>query len=205
MTFFLKIYLFIIFKYTVAVFRHSRRGSQISLRMVVSHHVVAGIWTPDLRKSSRVFLPTEPSHQPEPWLVLGLLIGAEMIQRPLHKAYSSVVDNSQSWEPGAHCTACRLLNRLENVLSKWLGVQLSQAVQQVCAAARQLVWSQILLCSLAFLGWIHLRWTALLLFILAWREGPSESDQSQELPKAIFSYLLLRDFLQDTMFIILSR
>jgi hypothetical protein len=62
--FFLKIYLFIICKYTVAVFRHSRRESQISLRMIVSHHVVAGIWTPDLRKSSRVLLPTEPSHQP---------------------------------------------------------------------------------------------------------------------------------------------
>jgi hypothetical protein len=56
--------LFIICKYTVAVFRHSRRGSQISLQMVVSHHVVAGIWTLDLRKSSRVLLPTEPSHQP---------------------------------------------------------------------------------------------------------------------------------------------
>jgi hypothetical protein len=62
--FFLKIYLFIIIcKYTVAVFRHSRRGRQISLRMVVSHHVVAGIWTPDLWKNSRVLLPTEPSHQ----------------------------------------------------------------------------------------------------------------------------------------------
>jgi hypothetical protein len=35
--------LFIICKYTVAVFRHSRRESQISLWMVVSHHVVAGI------------------------------------------------------------------------------------------------------------------------------------------------------------------
>jgi hypothetical protein len=34
------------------------------LRMVMSHHVVAGIWTLDLRKSSRVLLPTEPSHQP---------------------------------------------------------------------------------------------------------------------------------------------
>jgi hypothetical protein len=33
----------IICKYTVAVFRHTRRGSQILLRMVVSHHVVAGI------------------------------------------------------------------------------------------------------------------------------------------------------------------
>ena len=34
---------FIIHKYTVAVFRHSRRGHQILLRMVVSHHVIAGI------------------------------------------------------------------------------------------------------------------------------------------------------------------
>jgi hypothetical protein len=58
------IYLFIICKYTVAVFRHTRRGSQILLQMVVSHHVVAGIWTLDLQKSSPVLLPTEPSHQP---------------------------------------------------------------------------------------------------------------------------------------------
>jgi hypothetical protein len=35
--------LFIICKYTVVVFRHSRRGHQILLQMVVSHHVVAGI------------------------------------------------------------------------------------------------------------------------------------------------------------------
>jgi hypothetical protein len=56
--------------YTVAVFKHSRRGSQISLKMVVSHHVVAGIWTPDLWKSSRMLLPTEPSHQPPTFLSL---------------------------------------------------------------------------------------------------------------------------------------
>jgi hypothetical protein len=37
------VYLFIIYKYNVAVLRHSRRGHQISLQMVVSHHVVAGI------------------------------------------------------------------------------------------------------------------------------------------------------------------
>jgi hypothetical protein len=36
-------YLFTICKYTVAVFRYPRRGHQISLWMVVSHHVVAGI------------------------------------------------------------------------------------------------------------------------------------------------------------------
>jgi hypothetical protein len=33
----------IINKYTIAVFRRTRRGHQISLRVVVSHHVVAGI------------------------------------------------------------------------------------------------------------------------------------------------------------------
>ena len=37
---FLKIYLY---DDSVAVFRLSRRGCQISLQMVVSHHVVAGI------------------------------------------------------------------------------------------------------------------------------------------------------------------
>ena len=33
----------IIYKYTVADFRRTRRGHQISLRVVVSHHVVAEI------------------------------------------------------------------------------------------------------------------------------------------------------------------
>jgi hypothetical protein len=33
---------FIYYEYAVAVFRHTRRGHQISLQMVVSHHVVAG-------------------------------------------------------------------------------------------------------------------------------------------------------------------
>jgi hypothetical protein len=33
----------IIHRYTVAVFRCTRRGHQISLQVVVSHHVVAGI------------------------------------------------------------------------------------------------------------------------------------------------------------------
>jgi hypothetical protein len=33
--------LFYAYEYTVAVFRHTRRGHQIPLQMVVSHHVVA--------------------------------------------------------------------------------------------------------------------------------------------------------------------
>jgi hypothetical protein len=41
----------IIHKYTVVFFRHTRRGHQISLWVVVSHHVVAGIWTRDLLES----------------------------------------------------------------------------------------------------------------------------------------------------------
>jgi hypothetical protein len=40
--FFLNLFI-IICKYTVAVFRHTRRGSQILLKVVVSHHMVAGI------------------------------------------------------------------------------------------------------------------------------------------------------------------
>jgi hypothetical protein len=53
--FFFKIYLFYLYEYTiaVAVFRHTRRWHQISLQIVVSHHVVAGNWTQDLWKSSR--------------------------------------------------------------------------------------------------------------------------------------------------------
>jgi hypothetical protein len=42
-SFFFKDLFIIISKYTVAVFRCTRRGKQISLQMVVSHHVVAGI------------------------------------------------------------------------------------------------------------------------------------------------------------------
>ena len=51
--------LVIICKHTVAVFRHPRRGHQISLWIVVSHHVVAGIWT-----QQSVLLTPEPSLQP---------------------------------------------------------------------------------------------------------------------------------------------
>jgi hypothetical protein len=41
--FFKGLFIIIIYKYTVGVFRHTRRECQISIQMVVSHHVVAGI------------------------------------------------------------------------------------------------------------------------------------------------------------------
>ena len=34
------ILVFYLYKYTVAVFRHPKRGAHISFQMVVSHHVV---------------------------------------------------------------------------------------------------------------------------------------------------------------------
>ena len=40
--YFFKIYLFNICEYIVAVFRHTRRGHQVLLQIVVSHHGVAG-------------------------------------------------------------------------------------------------------------------------------------------------------------------
>jgi hypothetical protein len=52
--------LFIIYKYTVAVFRHPRRGCQISLPMVVSHHVVAGMSS----EEQLLLLTAKPSFQP---------------------------------------------------------------------------------------------------------------------------------------------
>jgi hypothetical protein len=55
----------IIHKYTIADFRCTRRGCQISLWVVVSHHVVAGIWTQDLGKSSQCSYPL--SHLTSPW------------------------------------------------------------------------------------------------------------------------------------------
>jgi len=41
-SFFLKIYLFYVYVYTLTIFRHTRRGHQIQLQMVMSHHVVTG-------------------------------------------------------------------------------------------------------------------------------------------------------------------
>ena len=55
--------LIILCKYTVSVFRHTRGGHQILLRMVVSHNVVAGIWTSGSLEEQSVLLMAEPSLQ----------------------------------------------------------------------------------------------------------------------------------------------
>jgi hypothetical protein len=91
--FFLKIYLFIIIcKYTVAVFRCTRRGRQISSRVVVNHHVVAGNWTQDLRKSSQCSYPL--SH----------------LSSPTRQKFKQLVtSHPQSWTETNKCTHARFL------------------------------------------------------------------------------------------------
>ena len=64
--------LFVYFMYmsTITVLKHTRRGHLIPLQMLVNHHVVAGIWTQDLWKSSQC--PYLLSHLSRPgWCLLG--------------------------------------------------------------------------------------------------------------------------------------
>ena len=81
--------------HTVAVFWHTRRGSQISLQMVVSHHVIAGIWTQDLWKSSHCSYPLSHLTSPRgPFLFKPL----QWAFNYLHNKCISVV--LRSWELG---------------------------------------------------------------------------------------------------------
>jgi hypothetical protein len=63
--FIFKIYLFIIYKYTVAVFRHTRRGHLISLQMVMSHQCSCWDLNSGPSEEQSVLLTAEPSLQPE--------------------------------------------------------------------------------------------------------------------------------------------
>jgi hypothetical protein len=56
----------VIHKYTIVDFRHTKRWCQISVRVVVSHHVVAGIWTQDLQKGSQCSYPMSHLTSPSP-------------------------------------------------------------------------------------------------------------------------------------------
>ena len=61
---YMRTYIHIFYAYKYDIFMHTRKGYQIPLQMVVSHHVVAGI---ELRTSpleeQSVLLTTEPSLQ----------------------------------------------------------------------------------------------------------------------------------------------
>jgi hypothetical protein len=80
--------LFIIHKYTVAVFRHTRRGHQISLQVIVSHHVVAGIWIQDLWNSSQCSYPLS---------YLAKLLIMFLILHILNYLYVSRMKPTSSW------------------------------------------------------------------------------------------------------------
>ena len=82
------------------------------------------IFPPQIEKQWQTKIDTVRVQLGKPWVLLRLLTGAEMTQRQLHH-YSPPqhgwwVTAHKSWEPGAHCTSCRQLTRLENVLSRWL-------------------------------------------------------------------------------------
>jgi hypothetical protein len=77
------------------------------------------------------------------------------------KAHPSMGDSSQSWEPGAHSTACRKLNGWRVPFpGASVGLNFFQAALLALASSRQLVWSdsslqlsllESLLCCLALL------------------------------------------------------
>lgn len=96
-------------------------------------------------------------------VLLGLLIGISVRgyleeqkwvkDNHITTAYPGVGDSLQSWEPGAHCAVCRLLNGLESVLSwqLWLvSASCRPGLASECVAL-PLLWE-----TAAKLGWAFL-------------------------------------------------
>lgn len=87
-------------------------------------------------RQTRVWIPAK-SNLVNQWV----LLQQEMTQTVISpKPTPTWVTAHKSWEPGAHCTACRQLNRLRSVFSNWLS----------WSKSLQSRWSGLsLLCSLA--------------------------------------------------------
>lgn len=101
----------------------------------------------------------------------GLLVVAEMTQRQLlpPKPTPACVTAHGSWKPGAHCMACRQLNRLESLFL---------AVGLVSAFSRQLRWSEPHVGNFSCLKYLSAVFPA-----YAWKGGASAAGQFQGLPK----------------------
>jgi len=91
-------------EYTVAVFRHTRRGHQIPLQIVVSHHVVAWHWTQDLWRRSQCifffffFFPSELGMEPRALLLLGKHSTTELNPQPGASALNhGAISPVQQW------------------------------------------------------------------------------------------------------------
>ena len=107
------------------------------------------------------------------------------------KPSPSMSDSSQSWEPGAHCTACRPLNRLESRLARSsvglsffqgssAGVCFLQTAGLVSESWKPFSSESLCAAQLLFMG------EGLSSFIAySGREGPSESGPFQGLPEAL--------------------
>jgi hypothetical protein len=92
---------------------HTRRENLIPLQMAVSHHVVAGIWTQDLWKSSQC--SNHWAISPAPKLSFFLIVQIKWLQRALRMVLKCGVTTDIFW------------------LNEWL-LQVSQGVGSVCPA-----------------------------------------------------------------------
>ena len=80
-----------LYQYTVAVFRHTKRGHQIPLEVVVSHYVAAGGWARDLWRNSRCSLTAEPSLQDLVLVLAGKIFSPCILSNPGKNLHSSRV------------------------------------------------------------------------------------------------------------------
>lgn len=109
------------------------------------------------------------------------------------KSTPAWVTAHKSWEPGAHCTTCKQLNKLKSTQLSRLEIGLSsrlrwpglvQEAQLVFPSSRQLTWS---LSFPAYLAHIRVACTHLFCLYTLEKKSLSESGQFQGLPKAILS------------------
>ena len=104
------------------------------------------------------------------------------------RACPGMSDSSQTWEPGAPCTAWRQVMKLEGALSGCLSwCKRLVGSSHGSASSRHLVWYQSLPCSLACL---RVFFAAFIVF--PGIEGPSESGWFQGLPEAAVNCLASR-------------
>ena len=126
---------------------------------------------------NKVWIPPK-SNVVNQWVLERLQEQKRLKDSCITKAYPNMGGTSQSWESGTHCTSCRLLNRLESVLSgskplpgSSTDLRFFQAAGLVFESSLLFHLSETLLCSLAIFLWEGL--SAFITY--SGREGLSES------------------------------
>jgi hypothetical protein len=95
------IYLFNVYDCTVAIFRHTRRGHQIPLQMVMSPNVVAWTWTQNLWKSSQCSYPLSHISSSPDYILMMQCIYSVWISTKLQNIVGSLsfwqIEAEMSW------------------------------------------------------------------------------------------------------------